>query len=397
MTVWRWCVSLTLLAGIVFLAGIPSSAQDKDKASDKASDKAAVKDKAEAPKDKKSDDAPKDKTEAAKDKKADDAPKDKKVDDAPKDKKADDGPKKTADEPKGTPAEFKAFDPKSGPFYQTVTTTTKQSLKVQGQGVDQTQKQTFVLKWTPKERSGDDYVVQQEIVAVAMNINIAGNEVTYDSKAQNQPKNPMTEFFQALVGSTLTLTVDKELNVKKVEGADKLIEKLSQGNKQLEPLLKSILSEDALKQMAIPSWGAYPTTGKKTWDRTSDLKLAGIGTYKTTYNYTQEGDDKVKIDAKLVYSAPSGENRGTLPFTIKDGSSLTTKNATGTATIDKAKGRIAKSDMTLELEGTLKIDVAGMDTDVALTQSQTTSVESSDTAPAGGSAPATKDAKDNKK
>jgi len=387
MTLWRWCVSLTLLAGIVFLAGIPSSAQDKDKASDKA----AVKDKTEAPKDKvespkdKKDDAPKDKVEAPKDKK----------DDAPKDKKADDGPKKTAEEPKGVPAEFKAFDPKSGSFYQTVTTKTEQSLKVQGQGVDQKQDQTFVLKWTPKEKSGEDYVVQQEIVAVIMNIDIAGNKVTYDSKAGNQPKNPMTEFFQALVGSTLTLTVDKDLNVKKVEGAEKLIEKLSQGNKQLEPLLKSILSEDALKQMAIPSWGAYPTSGKKNWDRTSDLKLAGIGTYKTTYNYTQDSDEKVKIDAKLVYSAPSGDNRGTLPFTIKDGSSLTTKKATGTATIDKAKGRIASSTMTLELEGTLKIDVAGMDTDVVLTQSQTTTVESSDTAPSGA-APATKDAKDSK-
>ncbi|MBX9678315.1 MAG: hypothetical protein K2X38_06090 [Gemmataceae bacterium] len=345
MTVWRWMVSITLLVGVVFLADLPSSAQDKK------DDKAAA--------DKKDDTKKKDETKKTEEKKVEE---------------------KKAEEKTSAGSDFKSFDEKSGPFYQTVKTSTTQVMKVQGQEVKQVQDQTFTLGWTPKAKSGEDYVVVQKILAVKMDIDIAGNKVSYDSTATNQPRNPMTEFFQALVGSELTLTIDKELNVKKIEGADKLVEKLSQGNKQLEPLLKSILSDDALKQMAVPSWGAYPIAGKKNWERTSDLKLPGIGTYKTTYNYTQESDEKVKIDAKLTYSAP-GADRGALPFTIKDGSSLTTKNATGAATLDKAKGRITDSKMTMELEGNLKIDVAGMETDVNLSQTQVTEVKASDTNP----------------
>lgn len=358
MTVWRWMVSITLLVGVVFLADLPSSAQDKK--DDKAADK---KDDTKKPEEKKVEEK---KTEEKK-------VEEKKVEE----KKTEE---KKTEEKTASGSAFKAFDEKSGPFFQTVKTSTTQVMKVQGQEVKQVQDQTFTLGWTPKAKSGEDYVVVQKILAVKMDIDIAGNKVSYDSTATNQPRNPMTEFFQALVGSELTLTIDKDLNVKKIEGADKLVEKLSQGNKQLEPLLKSILSDDALKQMAVPSWGAFPVAGKKTWDRTSDLKLPGIGTYKTTYNYTQESDEKVKIDAKLTYSAP-GADRGALPFTIKDGSSLTTKTASGTATLDKAKGRITDSKMTMELEGNLKIDVAGMETDVNLSQTQVTEVKSSDTNP----------------
>jgi hypothetical protein len=361
MTVWRWLISLTMLVGVVFLADLRTSAQDKK------DDKAPADKKAEEkkPEEKKTEEK---KTEEKK-------TEEKKTEEKKTEEKKTEE-KKTEEKSSG----FAAFEEKSGPFYQTVKTTTTQVMKVQGQEVKQVQDQTFTLGWTPKAKSGEDYVVVQKILAVKMDIDIAGNKVSYDSSATNQPRNPMTEFFQALVGSELTMTIDKDLNVKKIEGADKLVEKLSQGNKQLEPLLKSILSDEALKQMAVPSWGAYPVAGKKTWDRSSDLKLPGIGTYKTTYNYTQESDEKVKIDAKLTYSAP-GADRGALPFTIKDGSSLTTKTASGTATLDKKKGRIADSKMTMELEGNLKIDVAGMETDVNLTQSQVTEVKSSDANP----------------
>src|SRR5205823_10578232 len=126
---------------------------------------------------------------------------------------------------------------------------------------------------------------------------------------QNAPQNPMTDFFKALTQAELKLTINKNtMEVTDVEGADSLIEKLGGTNTQLLPLLKSILSKDALKQMAEPTWGAFPTKEVKqgaTWNKDSRLDLGGIGIYKTKYTYTLESDDakqaKVKIDAKLSY------------------------------------------------------------------------------------------------
>src|SRR5205823_6270815 len=164
---------------------------------------------------------------------------------------------------------------------------------------------------------------------------------------QNAPQNPMTDFFKALTQAELKLTINKNtMEVTDVEGADALIEKLGGTNTQLIPLLKSILSKDALKQMAEPTWGAFPTKSIKkgeTWTKDAKLDLGGIGSYKTKYTYTLESDSdkeaKIKVDATLTYDVP-GDKKG-LPFTIKT-AKLESKEGTGSATFDKDKGRISK-------------------------------------------------------
>src|SRR5438105_2462164 len=49
-------------------------------------------------------------------------------------------------------------------FYQEMTTETKQTMKVMGTDVNQTQKQTFIYSWTPVEQDKDkNWVVKQKI------------------------------------------------------------------------------------------------------------------------------------------------------------------------------------------------------------------------------------------
>ena len=75
-------------------------------------------------------------------------------------------------------------------------------------------------------------------------------------------------------------------------GKDDFLKKLATANPQLEPLLKKILSDDALKQMADPTFGFLPPTAKKvgeSWDTTSTLPLGPIGTYTNKYKFTFKG------------------------------------------------------------------------------------------------------------
>ena len=284
---------------------------------------------------------------------------------------------------------WKAFDKDTKEWYQTLETTTDQVMKVQGMDVNQKQKQTFYIKWSPqdpKDAKGT-WVVKQRIVGVKMSIDIGGNKIDYDSTVQ-QPNNPMTDFFKALQKLDLTFTIKQsDMSIEKIEGNKEFITELGKTNPQMEPLLKSILSEDALKKMAEPTLFAFPKDGKvkvgMTWERTSNLNLGPIGKYKTDYKFEFKGkagkkEDQVKIDVKasMVYTPP--DEQGNLPFKIlKEGSKLEGKDGTGEAIFNTKLGRFDSYTMKMKLEGKLKIDIGGMVTEVDLTQDQTATVTSS--------------------
>jgi hypothetical protein len=310
------------------------------------------------------------------------------------DKKPD--PKK--DEPKGsgTTLSLKAFEPKGKTFYQEMTTKTKQVMKVMQQEVTQNQDQTFWISWTPMEKKGDDLCVKQKIIGVKMDIEIGGNKISYDSTAKEQPANPLTDFFKALKDAEFTIYInadpksDKYMTVTKVEGREGFITKLASANTQLEPLLKNILSDDALKSMAEPAFGVIPPKGEvpadKKWKREAKLDMGPIGTYDTTYNYTYKGAEKdknlvtVDVDTVLKYSAPKAGMNNALPFQIKE-AKLESKEGKGVIHFDVDKGRVNDSKMDLKLDGKLTIVIGGMQTDVDLTQTQTAELRSTDSDP----------------
>jgi hypothetical protein len=358
MTVWRWFGSLVFMAGLLVLVGanLSVTAQDKDKKKDDAQKDGAAK---------------KDET------KKDEA----KKDEVKKDEKK--------EQPKVEPGKellvWKAFEPKTV-FYQELVTKTTQDMKVMGQEISQKQSQTFYLKWTADDKKDGDYVVTQEIIGLNMNINIGGNTIAYDSTEEKQPQNPMSDFFKALLGLKLKLTISPKMEVKKIEGQEEFVKKLGQTNPQMEPLLKNILSPDALKQMAEPTWGALPEKGVAkgdTWEKKSVLDLGPIGKYATNFTYTYDGKDdkdrdKISIKSDLKYSKPDVKNG--LPFTIKD-ATLSSKEGSGVAYFDRGKGRFVETSMKMKLEGELTIEVGGMETKVALVQNQDATSKTMDELP----------------
>jgi hypothetical protein len=277
-------------------------------------------------------------------------------------------------------------------FYQEMTTKTDQSMKVMGSDIKQSQTQTFIFSWTPEKKDGDNWVLKQKIEGVKMRIEIGGQPIEYDSTKEQQTSSALGDFFKALVGSEFRLTLNKDLKVTKIEGRDEFLKKLSAANPQMDALLKQILSDEALKEMADPTFAAVPTSAKKpgeTWEKTTKLDMGPIGRYENTYTYTFEGKDKdkanlnkIKVDTALKYFPPSETAAGGgLPFKIKS-ADLKSKDATGTILFDNEKGRVEKSDMSVKLSGELKIEIGGQVTPVNLEQSQTTTVTTSDTNPA---------------
>lgn len=276
-------------------------------------------------------------------------------------------------------------------FFQELTTKTKQTMKVMGSDITQSQEQTFTYSWKVEKKEGDNWLIKQEIKAVKMSISIAGQPIEYDSTKEQQASSSLGDFFKALVGSQFTLKINKDFKVIDIQGREAFLQKLGQQNPQMEALLKQILNEDALKQMADPTFAAVPPMPVKpnqTWPRTIKVEMGPIGTYDTSYTYTYEGKDKdkpkldkIKVETSLKYQQPSDATAtSNLPFKIVK-ADLKTKNSGGTILFDNDKGRVESADMRMNLEGDLTIDIAGQTTVVNLNQSQTTTVKTTDTNP----------------
>jgi hypothetical protein len=282
---------------------------------------------------------------------------------------------------------------KDKPFYQTMVTKTVQSMKVMANDVNQTQNQTFFFKWTPTKIEGDKVTIEQEIKGVAMDIEIGGSKISYDSTKEQAANNPLGDFFRALVGSKFTVTLDtKKLEVTEMTGREEFLKKLTAANPGMKQLLDTILSQDALKEMAEPTFAVIPTQpaakGYK-WQKVTKLDMGPIGKYENTYNYVFEdvegqGDKqiaKIKVDTILNYTQP-GEvaAQGGLPFKIKS-AKLKSSNPAGQVIFNMGKGRVDKSTMKLELKGDLVIEIGGQSTTVNLSQTQESSVTTSDDDP----------------
>lgn len=272
-------------------------------------------------------------------------------------------------------------------YYSAVRTTTDQVMVVMGQSIKQTQDQTFYFRWTElaPDRDGRPRY-RQRFEGVKMSVEMSGNKVTYDSTKPGQGGDgPLADFFKALVGTELVVTIDRDGDVAAVEGGDELVEKLTRANPQLKPLLETILSDDALKSMGHPAGGIRVPPDVKVgdkWNSKHRINLGPIGSYLTRYSYTAAGPDRkapnllaIEVEPEITYRPPAKGKGGGLPFTVKNGKLKSGADSAGIAWYDTKTKRLVRSELNVHLEGTLTITIGGMDTDVKLEQDQKTVVQ----------------------
>jgi hypothetical protein len=281
----------------------------------------------------------------------------------------------------GQGVEFKWKFEKDKPFYQQMTTKTDQRLKLAGNEITQHQEQTFIYSWTLKDETKDgDKVFEQKIVGLRMNINIAGQQMTFDS-SKDTGTSALGDFFKNLVNTTFKVTFDKDFKVKKVEGKEELVKKLGAQNQQMEQLLNAILNDEAMKELAEPTFSAIPTKPVEkgaSWKRTSKLDMGPIGSYENNYTYTFDGESNkkydIKVEAEVKYSKPmDSKSGGGLPFKIKE-ANIPPAKATGTIVFDPEAGWVQSMKTNLKVQGDLTIEISNQTTNVHLTQDQETEV-----------------------
>jgi hypothetical protein len=293
-----------------------------------------------------------------------------------------------------TKQSFETRFEKDKSFYQKLTTRVDQQLKVQGGSeVPLKHEQTFYFKWTPISQDKDGkWTAKMAIEGVQFKMDIAGQTIDYDSTNPNPAGasgNPgLTEFFKNLIGSELTVTFGKGMVVEKVDGRDELQKKLAAVNPQMEAVLKSVLTDEAIKEMTDPSAGVTPTTPQAvngTWEKKATLSLGPIGSYERTFSYTYKGKDsekkdfdRIEVKPSLTYKPPAGSGEG-LPFRIKGGKLETKEVKQGLVLYNPKAGRVESVRINLVLGGDLDVAIGSADSKVSLTQDQRTELDTSDT------------------
>ena len=290
------------------------------------------------------------------------------------------------------------FEPKfevNKAFYQKVSTKVEQVVKVQG-GADLKlqHEQTFLFKWLPTKLDADKYTVKLTIEGAILKVDIASNPVNYDSTAE-QPaagNNPgLADFFKNLIGTEFTISYGKGFVVEKVEGREDFLKKLGTTNPQMEALLKKLLTDEALKEMADPTAGLMPGADKaagvaagETWEKKTTMPLGPIGTYDRTLSFKYIGKDaekkeldKVEVTAKLLYKAPNADADGLL-FRIKGATLDTVDPKAGTFLFDTKTGQVVTGTITVRMSGKLNVTIGTTETEVQLVQDQSTTIETAD-------------------
>lgn len=270
---------------------------------------------------------------------------------------------------------WKAFDPRfTKQFFQEVTTDVKQTLKVMGADLSQTQHQSFLYRYEPQMKDRrQNWVVEQEIVRVRMALDLGGTRIDV---ATDRPKNtePLGELLKALEKAKLRFTIGPRLDVKEVVGHEALAKKLAGATPTSRPLLETLLSKEAVGQLMEMSVAPFPTvlvTKGTSWTRDSELKLGGIGSYKFRNRFTYEGKegalDRIGIvgHVEIIVGQPSPE----MPFKITK-ADFKESTLRGFALFDRAKGRLERMETTMDMTGTLAINIGGTDTTIDLRQRQ---------------------------
>lgn len=294
-------------------------------------------------------------------------------------------------------AQFQLKLEKNKAFFQKITTTVQQTIKVQG-GADLAQKheQVFFFKWLPVDQVGDKWIVKQTIEGAKMTIDIAGNQVKYDSTSTGDSSGSapgLADFFSKLVGSEFTVTFGKGMAVEKVDGREEFLKKLGGVNAAMENILKKMLTEEALRQMVDPSFGISPPTEQKeggSWEKTTTHTLGPIGAFELKNKYTYKGKDpnqkeldRIEVSSTVTYKPPTEQSDGLL-FKIKGGELKSLdptpdQAANNYILYDSKIGRVVKANMLLKMKGTLNVSIGATDTTIELNQEQTTAVETRET------------------
>jgi hypothetical protein len=172
-------------------------------------------------------------------------------------------------------------------------------------------------------------------------------------------------------GATLTAVLDDKMKVTKLQGYDKFLDKLADGDENSKKALKLQFSEASMSQMIgqVFTFGTdKPVKVGETWPRTESMQVAGFDTVvkmKCKLDSVTDGVAKIGWTGDLTFKA--GAAIPGLPEGIQiDKFEMKADKLGGTMKFDTKLGRLTENNQDADMVGTITVAVAGMKLDMTM-------------------------------
>lgn len=254
---------------------------------------------------------------------------------------------------------------KGDEFYLRTVCTTRQTLKSVGREVKQDTEQTTVLGFKVKEKAPDGGLVVEQTIE-RLSVKSGGGEPVVDDR---------------LAGVALTLTLSPKMELLRIEGYDRFLDKLAGDDAAVRKTLQNLVSEETLKRSVRETLAFLPDRPVRegeSWQRLIDAPFGALGSLRIETTYKLEGKEDVggkkveKIGFTQAVEFKVGKADPAVPYHVVSGD-LKADEARGTLHFDAA-GRLVQSKSKLVLRGRMVFAVAGANVETEVQQEQTTDV-----------------------
>jgi hypothetical protein len=256
-------------------------------------------------------------------------------------------------------------------FYAKSSAVSDMNLDVLGMNQDIKQTSSTVQKFKVKSAKAGEIVVEMTIVDMKMELDALPG---------------FGDFADKLKGAVLTATFDDGMNVTKVEGYQKLADKLGGDDPMTKQIMQMVISDSTVKAMfgqvfvPLPS---KPVKAGDTWTRTDKLPLSGLGDLTSKSKFTLDSIDngmaKIKTTGDVTFVPGKGDAKG-LPIKITK-ADLKTDRFVGTLTFDTKLGRLKESKQEMTISGSFTISAGGQEIEAGIKQKSTTTLTVTDKSP----------------
>lgn len=166
---------------------------------------------------------------------------------------------------------------------------------------------------------------------------------------------------EKMKGLSLTLTLTPHGKITRLDGYDAFIKALAEGKVEVEKALRSLLTEESLRDGFDEVFGFLPeravSKGDK-WKRAATEAAPPFGSFKSSFEYTYGGEtDQLHEVSYLIKTAYQPAAASDLFRLVKGG--LKSEEGGGEFIFDAARGRLVRGEKSLKLQGDLVIESLG--------------------------------------
>lgn len=250
-------------------------------------------------------------------------------------------------------------------FYAKSVTDMDMGMTILGQNVDVAMKTKGVQRFKVLKSSAEGSTIEMTILEMSM-------------EAEGLPGGAglpgLGGLNEKVKGAKLVAELDAEMQVKKLIGYEKFLDKIAGDDDTARALMGAQLSEGTVGQMVAQVFTSVPKGGAKvgeSWTRTTKVPTGGFGDATVKEKYTLEsvsgGVAKIGVKGEMTFKLGDKGGLPGLPPGLKISRfDMKADRYTGTQQFDMKTGRLRDGVQEMAMKGSMAMSANGMDIELGM-------------------------------